>query len=222
MIKDMMPDQKGEVIQAATEYLCKEWPTLLELDAKEADPFADSPIPSVCPAVRPASMSLAVFRSLQKKKEAAAAANQTVPTKQLLRWIELEPVGWNDDPEYCRKWWKENWRDWKLLAPAARALLACSASEVDVERLFSGCKDEIGIRRHSLKADTVRVLTLLRSIYSSEDKANTKLLQEAMKLDVWQWKNSILWRPDEINERIEDPAGMWRSPHSLILLIGNR
>jgi hypothetical protein len=167
-------------------------------------------------------MSLAVFRSLQKKKEAAAAANQTVPTKQLLRWIELEPVGWNDDPEYCRKWWKENWRDWKLLAPAARALLACSASEVDVERLFSGCKDEIGIRRHSLKADTVRVLTLLRSIYSSEDKANTKLLQEAMKLDVWQWKNSILWRPDEINERIEDPAGMWRSPHSLILLIGNR
>jgi hypothetical protein len=93
---------------------------------------------------------------------------------------------------------------------------------VDVERLFSGCKDEIGTRRHSLKADTVRVLTLLRSIYTSEDELDKKFLQEAMKLDVWQWKNSILWRPDEINERIEDPAGTWRSPHSLILLIGNR
>jgi hypothetical protein len=101
MIKDIMPDQKAEVIQAATEYLCKEWPALLELDAKEADPFADNPMPSICPAVRPATMSLAFFRSLQKKKEAAAAANQTLPTKQLLRWIELEPVEWDDDPEHC-------------------------------------------------------------------------------------------------------------------------
>jgi hypothetical protein len=35
--------------------------------------------------------------------------------------------------------------------------------KVDVERLFSGCRDEYGLRRHALKAGTVRVLTLLRS-----------------------------------------------------------
>lgn len=208
MIKDMMADQKDEVIQAAIEYLCKEWPALLEVDTQEADPFVDDPIISVCPSVRPATMSLAVFRSLEKKKEAAAAVNEALPTKQLLRWIELEPVAWSDDPEFCRRWWKDNWRDWKLIAPAARAMLACSASEVDVERLFSGCKDEIGIRRHSLKADTVRVLTLLRSNYTSEDEVDQRLLEEAMKLDVWQRKNSILWRPDEINELLVDSAGM--------------
>jgi hypothetical protein len=39
----------------------------------------------------------------------------------------------------------------------ARDLLACSSSEVDVERLFSECRDEYGIRRHVLKAETVSV-----------------------------------------------------------------
>ena len=76
-----------------------------------------------------------------------------------------------------------------------------------MERLFSGCKDEIGIRRHALKAETVRVLTLLRSSYTSQDKEDNALLQEAMKLNVWEFRNSILWRPDNIPERLDDPAG---------------
>ena len=63
-------------------------------------------------------------------------------------------------------------------------LLAVSASEVDVERLFSGCRDEFGIRRHSLKAGTVRVLTLLRSSYISEDAVDRALIDKAMQLDI--------------------------------------
>ena len=86
--------------------------------------------------------------------------------------------------------------------------MACSTSEVDVERLFSGCKDEIDIRRHSLKANTVRVLTLLRSIYTSEDKVDQRLLAAVIELDVWQQRNCILWRPDLINERLDDLAGI--------------
>jgi hypothetical protein len=90
------------------------------------------------------------------------------------------------------------------LAKAARVLLAVSASEVDVERLFSGCRDEFGIRRHSLKADTVRVLTLLRSSYTSEDAVDRALIDEAMQLDILAFRHSILWRPDEYNRHIEE------------------
>jgi len=81
---------------------------------------------------------------------------------------------------------------------AARDLLPCSALEVDVKRLFSGCRDKYGIRRHSLKSETVRVLTLLRSAYESEDTVNTALIKAAMELDIQALKNSILWRPDNV------------------------
>ena len=111
------------------------------------------------------------------------------------------------DPDFVRKWWKEHRHEWPQLACAMRDLLPCSASEVDVERLFSGCKDEIGIRRHALKAETIRVLTLLWSSYNSQDKEDNALLQEAMKLNVWEMRNSILWRPDETPERLDDPTG---------------
>ncbi|PVH71643.1 hypothetical protein DL98DRAFT_386856, partial [Cadophora sp. DSE1049] len=59
---------------------------------------------------------------------------------------------------------------WSYLAVAERTLLPCAAAEADVKRLFSGCRDEYGIRRHALHSNTVRVLTLLRSNYQSEDK----------------------------------------------------
>ena len=102
------------------------------------------------------------------------------PTSELLRWLALEPLEYTEqsskDPDFLRKWWKEHHREWPQLARAIQDLLPCSASEVDVERLFSGCKDEIGIRRHALKAETVRVLTLLRSSYTSQDKEDNALL----------------------------------------------
>ncbi len=75
---------------------------------------------------------------------------------------------------------------------AARDLLPCSTLEVDVERLFSGCRDKYGIRRHSLKSETVRVLTLLQSTYKSEDTVDSALIKVVMELDIQALKNSIL------------------------------
>jgi hypothetical protein len=97
-----------------------------------------------------------------------------------------------DLTDFVRMWRKEHALQWPQLAVAARDLLPVSASEVDVERLFSGCRDEIGIRRHSLKAETVRVLTLLRSAYASEDEVDKALLKAAMKLDIVFQRNLIL------------------------------
>jgi len=88
-------------------------------------------------------------------------------------------------PDYVRKWWQNNAFEWPLLATAARVLLATLASEVDVKSLFSGCRDEFGIRRHSLKTETVRVLTLLRSAYSSDDEVDKQLIKDAMELDIF-------------------------------------
>jgi hypothetical protein len=81
---------------------------------------------------------------------------------------------------------------------AARDLLPCSALEVDVKRLFSGCRDKYGIRRYSLKSETIRVLTLLWSVYESEDTVNIALIKAVIELDIQALKNSILWRPDNV------------------------
>ena len=48
-----------------------------------------------------------------------------------------------------------------------------------------------------MKAETVRVLTLLRSQYQSEDEVDAELIKEAMESDIIDgMRNSVLWRPD--------------------------
>ena len=63
------------------------------------------------------------------------------------------------------KWWDANAFYYPLMAAAARALLAIPGSEVDVERLFSGGRDLLGIRRYALRGETMRVLTLLKAYF---------------------------------------------------------
>ena len=48
---------------------------------------------------------------------------------------------------------------------AARALLTIPRSEVDVERLFSGGRDLLGIRQYSLSGESMRILTLLKAYF---------------------------------------------------------
>jgi hypothetical protein len=91
-----------------------------------------------------------------------------------------------------RKWWKEHASEWPQLAKAARDLLPCAASEVDVKRLFSGCRDKYRIRRHLLKANTVRVITLLRSAYTTEDIEHKDRIEIAIKLELKSLRFSIL------------------------------
>jgi hypothetical protein len=143
---------------------------------------------------------------MKKAKEADAGA--AIPTSELERWFATPRTEFDESiaksPDFLRKWWKEHKDEWPLLAAAARDLLSVSGSEVDVERLFSGCRDEFGIRRHALKADTVRVLTLLRSAYAQEDEIDQKLIEAAMEYDILPFANSILWRPDHIPGKLVD------------------
>jgi hypothetical protein len=44
--------------------------------------------------------------------------------------------------------------------------MAIPSAEVDVKRLFSGCRDVLGIQRQSIKEQIMQTLMLLRDYYS--------------------------------------------------------
>jgi len=71
--------------------------------------------------------------------------------------------GVTDDKNWLFDWWKAHKTEYPRMAAAARDYLAIPASEVSCERLFSTGRDMIGLRRHSLKASTMRQLALLRN-----------------------------------------------------------
>jgi hypothetical protein len=71
-------------------------------------------------------------------------------------------------------------------------LLPVPSAEVDCERLFSGNRDTIGVRRHSLKGETIRILELLRSSYQVECLENPTTLD----LDWDKHIQSIILKPN--------------------------
>src|SRR6266536_5345766 len=139
IIKDMLTDQAETTIEVARKYFKTEWPELATISSSNPSPAAS--------IERPPGVSIAHWKSIQNKraKEAESLASQA--TSELERWLHLDAIEWDDKinngPEFVRLWWKEHAAKWPLLAKAARDLLPCSASEVDVERLFSDCRDEI-------------------------------------------------------------------------------
>ena len=63
--------------------------------------------------------------------------------------------------DWLLDWWYRHRHEFPQMATAARDFLAIPASEVAVERLFSRGRDLLGIRRHSMSAETMRMLVLL-------------------------------------------------------------
>jgi hypothetical protein len=70
--------------------------------------------------------------------------------------------------DWLFSWWRMHRDEYPRMAAAARDYLAIPAAEVAVERLFSRGRDLLGVRRHSLNAETMRRVMLLRDIYKSE------------------------------------------------------
>lgn len=73
------------------------------------------------------------------------------------------------DEDWLFGWWRTHKDEYPRMAAAARDYLAIPAAEVSVERLFSRGRDLLGLRRHSLKGETMRKMMLLRDIYSLEN-----------------------------------------------------
>ncbi|KAJ6038619.1 hypothetical protein N7460_007336 [Penicillium canescens] len=71
------------------------------------------------------------------------------------------------DEDWLFGWWRTHNDEYPRMAAAARDYLAIPAAEVAVERLFSRGRDLLGVRRHSLKGETMRKVMLLRDIQST-------------------------------------------------------
>lgn len=61
------------------------------------------------------------------------------------------------------------------MSRGARDYLAIPASEVDCERLFSGGRDLLGIRRFLINANTMRTMMLLKGVLKAIE---AKILEE--------------------------------------------
>lgn len=68
------------------------------------------------------------------------------------------------DPNWLFNWWRVHRNEMPQMAAAARDYLAIPASEVAVERLFSQARNLLGVRRYSLKGETMRTLMLMDDI----------------------------------------------------------
>ena len=79
------------------------------------------------------------------------------------RYFESSRVGTvePDNPAWPLEWWRQNRHDFPRMAAAARDFLAIAASEVAVVRLFNAGRDMLGVRRHSMTPETMRMLVLL-------------------------------------------------------------
>lgn len=86
----------------------------------------------------------------------------------LVQWVI--PKNGKEDPNFLLNWWKDHQADYPTMGKVARDYLPIMPSEVDLERLFSGGQDLIGLRRYSLKPETIRVLTLLKGSNQWEEE----------------------------------------------------
>ena len=69
------------------------------------------------------------------------------------------------DQNWLCEWWKVHKKEYPRMAAAARDYIAIPASEVSVEGLLSAGRDVLGVRRFSMKGDTLRILMLLDDVY---------------------------------------------------------
>jgi hypothetical protein len=87
-------------------------------------------------------------------------------------------------------WWRSQTFASPTISQAAREFLPVPSAEVDCERLFSGNRDTIGVHRHFLKSEKIRVLELLRSSYQAER------LEDLTTMDWDKHIQSIILKPD--------------------------
>jgi hypothetical protein len=93
--------------------------------------------------------------------------NQTRPS-DIQHYLDSPLLSITDtsDPNWLCNWWNTHKNEYPRMASAARDYLAIPASEVQVERLFSGGRDLLGVRRFSMKGETMRMLMLMGDAYT--------------------------------------------------------
>jgi hypothetical protein len=128
------------------------------------------------PSAREQSPAINEDRALHSHSKEARVLQRLQPQKQRLsdieRYFEDGVVSIDEsvtkEKNWLLSWWRSHGDEYPRMAVAARDYLAIPASEVSVERLFNNGGDLVGLRRHSLGAETMRRLMLLRDMYLAE------------------------------------------------------
>jgi hypothetical protein len=154
LIREQYGDQADDIIDRVQKYLMEEW----QKQSPVAPPTEELKLP-------PGSdlHHLGLLRRARKSSNWGTCDIERYLNTDPIEWDAMDESHYNDD--WVLNWWKANAFQFPYMAAAARALLAVPASEVDVERLFSGGRDLLGIRRYALKGETMRILTLLKSYF---------------------------------------------------------
>ncbi|KAJ5765292.1 hypothetical protein N7520_004851 [Penicillium odoratum] len=89
------------------------------------------------------------------------------PLSDIDKYFDTPPISFADTTgqNWLWSWWKMYKGEYPRMAVAARDYLAIPASEVAVESVFSTARNVLGIRRYSLKGDTIKMLMLIRNGY---------------------------------------------------------
>jgi hypothetical protein len=82
------------------------------------------------------------------------------------------PVGLDTDIEHAEwvlTWWRNHKSTYPNLSIMARDYLGIPGASVSVERIFNGGRDLLGLRRHSMSAESMRILMVLRNGYMNHE-----------------------------------------------------
>ncbi|CAG7933073.1 unnamed protein product [Penicillium olsonii] len=89
--------------------------------------------------------------------------------------------------EFIRNWWKANMLEYSCMAKVAQDHLAIPAAEVDIERLFNGGRDMLGIRRFSMKAHS--------QFFCGNRFSSFQFLFRLDKIDAYKKKTRVSAKP---------------------------
>ncbi|KIL62625.1 hypothetical protein M378DRAFT_128645 [Amanita muscaria Koide BX008] len=112
------------------------------------------------PQTAPATSTGALIHSPQKNFTARFQRKTTTIINELDEYFKLPP----EDFETCSPvhWWMGRRAQFPNLFWFARDLLCIPGSAVAVERIFSGGRDTISLRRASLRPETIKILMLVK------------------------------------------------------------
>ena len=127
----------------------------------------------------PANASIHHLSLLKRARQSNTSSQNDIDRyldSPAIEWDKNDEVNYQDD--FVLKWYLANAFQSPQMAKAARALLAVPGAEVDVERLFCGGRDLLGIRRYRLTGQTMRILTLLKAFFQRQLKEGKAVLPE--------------------------------------------
>jgi hypothetical protein len=88
----------------------------------------------------------------------------------IYKFKEGEHVG-----KWLLNWWESSKYEYPCMSQVARDYLAIPGSEVDVERLFNAGRDVLGIRRFSMKGETLGMMMRLKDVLRRKEAGQLEI-----------------------------------------------